>query len=247
MESLRNEPIMMGGFPGTGGSGYGDGLGGGLGLIALLALLGGKGGNNGLFGGNNGGGGTAAVEGLVSNIEISDIKQEIGELRGSIKNTALEQTIAQNANFSNITNRIFDGEKETLKRGFQDEIKLLEVENKLSNKISAETLGITNKLFGLEVEMDKKFCALSHEMEKGFYKLEERELKEENRDLRDKIAQQSQYNQTALLLQAIQGVGRNCAVSSLYGGTNGISTRSSNNETIIGTGNTVTGTSSSVI
>lgn len=201
--SVDYEPVYMGGAP---GGNYGNGaFGGELGLIALLALLGGNKNGGGLFGGNNSGG-TAAVEGLVSNIELADLRAEVNNVKSSTKESILEQTIGLGNEFRSIDGKLCASEKEAIKAGYESRIQTLELGNTLSNKIDCEINQVKDKMNCFEVNVDKHFCALSHEMEKGFHKVEERELKEENRDLREKLFRDSQNNQTALLLQAIQNL-----------------------------------------
>lgn len=199
---VDNEPVFFGG-----GSGYGnEGLGGGLGLIALLALLGGNRNGGGLFGNNGGGSGTAAVEGLVSNIELGDLRQEVADVKSSIKESILNQTIGLGNEFRGIDARLCASEKDAIKAGYKSRIQTLELGTTLSNKIDCEVEALKDKVNYFQVNVDKQFCELSHEMEKGFHKVEERELKEENRDLRERLFRDSQNTQTALIVQAIQGL-----------------------------------------
>lgn len=198
MSRIDNEPVFFGS---PGGYNNNSGFGGEIGLIALLALLG-KNGNGGLFGGNSGGS-TSATEGLVSNIELGDLRQEVSDVKSSIKETILQQTIDNQGEFRNLDDRLCDSEKESIKASYESRIQTLELGNKLSNKIDCEISQVKDKMNCFEVNVDKHFCALSHEMEKGFHKVEERELKEENRDLRERLFRDSQNSQTASLLQAI--------------------------------------------
>lgn len=200
---VDNEPVFFGG--GTGG-GYNNGFGGELGLIALLALLGGNRNGGGLFGNNGGGSGTAAVEGLVSNIELGDLRQEVSDIKSSIKESILNQTIGLGNEFRGIDAKLCASEKDAIKAGYEARIQTLELGTTLSNKIDCEVNQVKEKLNHFEVNVDKQFCNLSHEMEKGFHKVEERELKEENRDLRERLFRDSQNTQTALIVQAIQGL-----------------------------------------
>lgn len=199
---VDNEPVFFGG--GTGGYGNNNGLGDGIGLIALLALLGGNRNGGGLFGGNNGGGSSlATAEGLVSNIELADLRAEVNNTKASIKESILEQTIGLGSEFRSIDGKLCASEKEAIKSGYESRIQTLELGNSLSNKIDCEINQVKDKLNCFEVNVDKQFCGLSHEIEKGFHKVEERELRDENRDLRERLFRDSQSNQTEVLLNAI--------------------------------------------
>lgn len=201
--SVDYEPVYLGG--GAGGYANNGMFGGEMGLLALLALMGNRGGN-GLFGGNNGGGGIAATEGLVSNIELADLRAEVNNVKSSIKESILEQTIDNQGEFRNLDDRLCDSEKEAIKAGYESRIQTLELGNSLSNKIDCEIGQVKEKMNHFEVNVDKQFCSLSHEMEKGFHKVEERELKEENRELRERLFRDSQNTQTNTLLTAITGL-----------------------------------------
>lgn len=228
MESLRNEPVYLGGTPSapatiintpSTGAGYGDGLGGGglLSTVLLASLLG----RNGL-GGGLGSGDTTSGAALAYAQRAADnsstILAALGKSEGDIKeafNSAIARTqIETSAHFSDLNNRLCDNDKEVIKAGYEARLESLQTKADLLANQNANTIAIKDDIkdFRFSVDkqfcetnsnIDKQFCTLDHKMEKGFERIIEREYKERIAQLEDKL-NQIRFNETQRELDSIK-------------------------------------------
>lgn len=106
---------------------------------------------------------------------------------------------------SRVDQRVWGVEKETLKQGFEDRIKLLEVENKLFGKMDCDKAQVEHKLNAIENDINKKFCDLSHKIEKGFFDCEQKELKSEITKLKEELCASRAEIQTATIISSVLG------------------------------------------
>lgn len=194
-----------------------DGLGGGaLGTILLASLLGGRGfGNNGLGAGDTTSGAALAYAQRAAD-NSSTLLTSVTKAEGDIKeatNAAIQRLQIENAvNFNKLDNRLCDAEKEAIKAGYEARIESLQTKSELLSNQNANTISIkddikdfrfaTDKQFcETNSNIDKQFCNLDHRLDKqfrcledtvqrGFACLNERELKEEIRQLRDQVEKQ---------------------------------------------------------
>jgi hypothetical protein len=213
MESLRNEPVYLGGTPGTGGTpvvintpstgGNGYGENGLLSTVVLASLLGNRGG---LGGAGLGTGDTTSGAALAYAQRAADNSSEmlaaIGKSEGDVKeafNAGIHRMQIENsAHFSNLASKLCDTEKEAIKAGYEARIESLQTKSDLLANQNANTISIKDDIKDLRFDvdskfchlnnsMDKQFCDVGHKLEHGFNKIAERELMEENRRLRDKL------------------------------------------------------------
>lgn len=213
MESLRNEPVYLGGQPsGVGGTpivvntpagggygGYGDN---GLLSTILIASMLGRGGFGGWGNGdvNNGGAGTAYAQRAADN--SSQLLTSVTKAEGDIKEAtaaAIARMQLENAmNFSSLKDRSCEVEKEAIKAGYEARLEALQTKSDLLANQNQNTISIKDDIKDLRFDMDskfchlnnsidKQFCALGHQLEHGFNRIAERDLKEENDRLRDKL------------------------------------------------------------
>lgn len=106
---------------------------------------------------------------------------------------------------SRVDERIFKVEKETLKQGFEDRLKLVEIENKIFNKMDCDKSAVENKIVRLETDVNKHFCELSHKVEKGFFDVEQKELRAEVAKLKEELCDSRQTIQTTNIIASILG------------------------------------------
>lgn len=145
--SLTTTNEFQGGMPGYGGfGGFGGGLGGfGLvGLVGLNNLLGRDGYG---YGGFPGAGGAGTV---VTEQNISDIRQEIGALGNEFQMALQASDNASQANFRDLDNRLCNSEKETMQMGFA-----------LSTQGFQNTQAIKDQLTVMGSKIDSQFCAVN--------------------------------------------------------------------------------------
>lgn len=224
MESLRNEPVYLGGAPASGGSapvilntpatggGFGDN-GSLLSTVVLASLLGVRGG----FGGGLATGDTTSGAALAYAQRAADnssaLLTSVTKAEGDIKeatNAAVQRLQIENAvNFNKLDNRLCDAEKEAIKAGYEARIESLNTKSDLLANQNANTISIKDDVKDFRfandkqfcetnTNIDKQFCSLEHsldkrfqcletEVQRGFHHLAERELKEENRRLREQL------------------------------------------------------------
>lgn len=128
------EPNVMGGGSGFGGFGHDNGLG----IIALLALLGRRGG--GILGGDGGGcgEGDAIAAKVVALQNSSDLRDEICEVGSSIQSALQAQTNAQTVQFNSVREGVAAAATEALRANLESRIASLQSTNELSNLIRSE-------------------------------------------------------------------------------------------------------------
>lgn len=184
MESLRNEPVIFGGSPTGIGGGYG-GLGGGLVEGLLLASLLGRGGLGGYNA--NGVGGTALATELgtlFNQQEIGSTRRDVKDSESEIRESLLNQQIANGAEFRSLDGKLCGIDKESMRGAFEAQISGLKSTYELSNKVDHKTDMIDNKINHLEVNVDKQFSSLKQELLIGLDKIREREQLREIENLR---------------------------------------------------------------
>lgn len=211
MESLSNEPIYVGGQPGTAGTpvvvntptssdGLGLGGGGALGLLGLAALFGGRG-----FGGRGGDYCEPSASFAFSQRAAdnsSQILAAVGKSEGDVKeafNAAISRLQLENSGwFKDLDNRMCDADKSAIKAGYEARIESLTTKADLLANQNANTISIKDDIKDFRFSIDKqfcetnkniddKFCHLEHKIEKGFDRLAVAELEKENRILRERI------------------------------------------------------------
>lgn len=174
MESLRNEPVFLGSGSPAGVGGYG--MGGGLVEGLLLASLLGRGGLGGY--GANGAGGTALATELgtlFNQQEIGSTRRDVKDSESEIRESLLNQQIANGSEFRNLDGRLAGIDKEAVKGALEAQIAALKSTYELSNKVDHKTDMIDNKINSLEVNVDKQFSSLKQELLIGLDKIRERE------------------------------------------------------------------------
>lgn len=212
MESLRNEPVYLGGTPNTGGtpvvvntpaSGGGYGEGGLLSTVLLASLLGGRGGLGGVNGigvADTSAAALAYAERAADN--SSQLLAELGKSEGNVKesfNAGIHRMQIENAvHFSNLNNKLCDTEKEAIRAGYEARLESLQTKSDLLANQNANTISIKDDIKDFRFDVDKTFCGLANGIDKqfnsltqyidkNFDKIVEREYKQEIHSLRDQL------------------------------------------------------------
>lgn len=145
--AVREDMNVIGGFPHMGGYGYGgDGFGGGIGLIALLALLGRRDGFGGGWGGD--GGGVAGLNNLQGAIDTNAILSKLGTLEGAVPLAESQTQLAIANSNSNITQQQLQQTIALQQQGFQAQLAaqmgFANVGDKVDTLSAAQALGFGN-------------------------------------------------------------------------------------------------------
>lgn len=193
MESLRNEPVYLGGTPGTGGTPVvintpnGNGDNGLLSTVVLASLLGGRGfGNNGLGSGDTTAGAALAYAQRAAD-NSSTLLTSVTKAEGDIKeatNAGLHRLQIENAaHFTNLMNRSCEVEKESIKAGYEARLESMQTKADLMANQNANTISIKDDIKDFRFSTDKqfcetnsninsKFCELDHRLDKQFHHVE---------------------------------------------------------------------------
>lgn len=195
-QSAYTAPYAAPVVPAVGGAGFGGfGNGGILEGIILASLLG----NRGLLG--NGADGVVAGTVTAQNVadlrkDVADNAKEVHVLGNEIAAMFATHNLTNAGEFRNLDNQICDVEKEAIKAQYEAKIATLQATNEITNKIDASTVDIKNQLFGISTTMASEFCdtkhliergnaALSLQIERGFNKITEDDLRDKIDVLRD--------------------------------------------------------------
>ena len=195
-----------------------DGLGGGsLGILGLAALLGGRGFGNGLgYGDSTSGAALAYAQRAADN--SSTLLAALGKSEGDIKEATAagisRMQLENAAHFSNLANKLCDTEKEAIKAGYEARLADLQTKADLLANQNANTISIKDDIKDFRFEFDKTICSLANNLDKRFGSVEhlvekkfdhllEREYKQENSRLKEKL-DQFQYKETQQDLNAIR-------------------------------------------
>lgn len=123
----------------------------------------------------------------------SDLKDSVSGIKDTIQRLQLENTI----NFKDLDNRLCTSEKEQLKATFENREKLLDTKYQLSEKIDRESEIIKKDLIQFRFDVDKQFCEVQHQIEKGFDKVQVDGLKERIANLKDELNETRDSKQTS--------------------------------------------------
>lgn len=120
-----------------------------------------------------------------------NIEAVIAEQLGNLRKDVSDSTV-------NGLKQSFQAEKDAIIAGFKAQLETEKAINKIENKIGECCEETSNKLFAIEKTMDNKFCEMSHQVERGFAHVAERELsetlrreREENASLKETIRDRS--------------------------------------------------------
>lgn len=217
MNRFTNDPLNVGG---AGGLGFGGGDG--LGLIALLALLGGRRGG-GLFGGDEGhGGGANVLAGDVAAkvVELqnsSNLRAEVRDTEAALRETILNQTIGLNSEFRGLEGRIDNAALDAVKAQYEAKIASLQATNVLERRIDDESEKIRTDIQQFQVSTDKQFCHVNSAIQSStqtiLNHLAADKLDAKNDEIAQLRAERNHLNQTLLFSNQLNSI--NSAINSI--------------------------------
>ncbi|APZ82874.1 hypothetical protein [Flavobacterium phage FL-1] len=139
---------------GAGGAGYGFGGFGGIapiGLIGLNTFLGGRGFGNDGFGDGRGAAATAGTTVLEQN--VSNIREEIGQLGNEMQSAFATQNLSFSGYFRDLDNRLCESEKTQLQSAYAQSLQAFQ-----------NTQAIQGQITAFQVANDKEFCAIKSQI-----------------------------------------------------------------------------------
>lgn len=140
---------------------------------------------------------------------LTAVTKSEGDIKESVNATAHRNQIENAGHFGRLNDRLCDAEKESIKAGYEARLEALQTKSDLLANQNANTMSIKDDIRTLHIAQDKSFCELQHRLDKDFCRLDntldkkfhhiehlvdskfdklfERELKQENRELRDRL------------------------------------------------------------